>query len=280
MVLRVLIGLLALVTASIVGSFLLGDPLGILGQIVKLFGYVTALAKVAWSKVSSLSYIPMTQGILAWLSYQVKRFAVVEVGLKRWVVGSILFLIGVRNRKRLELVLEGLKRLIARRVRRVRAILRFYRVKRFSFLIALGSLVAIAFLSTTFMGFWLIFWIGKFPLPGWVVTLAWRLWGLVLTLVQNISFRFGAFTALYRIGQAIWHRLSKPLREHFRKVRFRLMRRAVHRRHVTLKMLSDPEQRANRRRELQKYVSDHVMTQWVAMRWETIRNIFGRREVL
>ena len=226
MILRAFVLLALAIGVSVAASIYFGaDVLIALGLILtqlKLLGKKVALIKMP--------------AVLAWLKLQAATFFRIEL-LKKWIMTTLLpLLLGKAALRRIAAFLGQYRRAVRKRYM---GLLRWYRnlhpfEKVVAAIIILCATVAI---SVTSLGLWLLLFSVKLPL--WIAAVSAAFGRMVWVSFQKTVFRAVAFLQL----RWLWRLISRILPARWlawkRRYEFRLARKVVRRRRMTLQQLSD-----------------------------------------
>ena len=226
MLLRALL-LLALVAG---GSILLTYALG--AKVLLALGLMLAQIKVLWKTLLAID----APAILAWLKMQANAFAKIEL-LKKWLMTSVMPLLVGRA------ALRQVEAFVARYFAMIRAynrgLMQWYRgldwyVKLIAALIVLFATLGLAVSS---IGLWLILF--SVQLPFWLLATFSATVHMVSATVQKMVFRAVAFLHLNWAWRLLKRQVPPDYLEQKRRFEFRVARRVVRRRRMTLRQLTN-----------------------------------------
>lgn len=225
MIWRALCLLVLVITASVLLTLMLGH------EVLLALGLIATQIKLLIAKASSLK-LPT---VLAWLKTEAHLFFRVEL-IKKWVYSSLVpLVVGSAILRRLKLWMAGYIDAVRSRYR---AMIDWYgRLGRAEKVVATLIVVfATLALTVSTLGLWLVLFTVQLPL--WVLAAAAAAGKSVWLSARKSLFKTLAFFQLGWLWRLIRGRLPKDVLEKKRRLDFRLARRVIRSRKMTLRQVT------------------------------------------
>lgn len=222
---RAIIILTLVASASLGLTYLLG------AEILAAAGLILAQAKIVLARAASLS----GGAILAWLKAQGLNFARVEIA-KRWFLKSLLpLIIGAALQRRISQSLGFMKDKVATRQA---AIMEWYSdLPKLVRWIVLGlGILAMLGLTMSSLGLWVL--VFTVQVPVWLVAVGSAGGQMLWRTLQKTVFKTLAFMKLMSVVAFLRRRMPEGAKRQVRRMEFRMARRVVRQRKLTLRQLS------------------------------------------
>lgn len=226
MLLRALLLLLFFIGLSVAATLHLGQ------EVLIAAGLILTQAKLLLKKLAGIE-LPV---FVLWLKTYAADFFRVEL-IKKWLTTSVMPLVlGKALLRRVQQVVEGYMGIV--RDSHARLMAWFRALSPLERALAWGIILfATLALSITTVGLWLILFSVQLPL--WLAAAVAAAARMTWASVQKMVFKALAFLQLKWLWRALRRVLPAPLLGWLRRVEFRIVRRIVRRRRMTLKQLVD-----------------------------------------
>ncbi|MDU8945586.1 hypothetical protein [Ovoidimarina sediminis] len=203
------------------------------GEAVLLaLGLIAVQLKFVLKKLATVEW----PAILAWLKTETQAFFQIEL-LKKWLMTSALpLLVGNALLRRIEAFFAAYRSRVRAQYDALMgwfAGLQWYE-KLVAALIVLFATLA---LSVTSLGLWLILFLVK--LPFWAIAALTALGRMIWETLRKTAFKTAAFFQLGWLWRFVRRRLPKEALDRQRRLNFRIARRVVRHRRLTLRQLSE-----------------------------------------